>query len=245
MTQKNIIEIESEEQEPIVIGDTAQNDEDDEVEIIGEQRLEGEEEEQRKRRFEIEEQNMRNEQRRRQQQLLFNARNHIASTAIPIGSVIHNPFIIHSQVPIPSRVYSDDILDEEEDDEDNEEESEDEEYNNNHFVHIPFIRNHILSSFISHSQLRSQYRPRRVHEIPDWMKSPMKETKPNQEKKNENGLKCGICWDSTDDIVSTVCGHLFCRLCMRELFRDKTTINCPICRTVLTTKDVHRIFVSF
>ena len=57
-------------------------------------------------------------------------------------------------------------------------------------------------------------------------------------------MKCGICWDVGDDVVTTVCGHIFCRDCMCEMFKDKEKINCPICRTVLGKKDIHRLFLN-
>ncbi|KAL7716456.1 hypothetical protein QTN25_006096 [Entamoeba marina] len=57
-------------------------------------------------------------------------------------------------------------------------------------------------------------------------------------------LKCGICWDEESDVVSTLCGHVFCRTCMIELFNNKLDVQCPYCRTQLTKKDVHRLFID-
>ncbi|ELP85021.1 hypothetical protein EIN_079430 [Entamoeba invadens IP1] len=91
---------------------------------------------------------------------------------------------------------------------------------------------------------------RTVEQIPDWMKQPKKETKPKEKVEKEerkdksNGLKCAICWDVSDDVVTTQCGHIFCRECMIHLFSNNESVHCPYCRTQLTKKDVHRLFVN-
>lgn len=55
-------------------------------------------------------------------------------------------------------------------------------------------------------------------------------------------LTCAICMDSMKEETSTVCGHIFCRVCI--LGAIKTQKKCPTCRRKLTNSNIHRIFLS-
>lgn len=69
------------------------------------------------------------------------------------------------------------------------------------------------------------------------------------EKTSGGGLTCPICFDSTDSIkasgrqlMSTVCGHVFCDACLKDSFRVLKQC-CPTCRRKLTNKQYHPLFV--
>tara|TARA_Y100001960_G_C14723877_1_gene853904 strand:- start:996 stop:1907 length:912 start_codon:yes stop_codon:yes gene_type:complete len=55
---------------------------------------------------------------------------------------------------------------------------------------------------------------------------------------------CNICFDSFDEIVITKCRHIFCGSCVNILFSNKTSIKCPMCRTVLSKTDTHKTTVE-
>lgn len=44
-------------------------------------------------------------------------------------------------------------------------------------------------------------------------------------------------------MMSTVCGHMFCKLCLRKSLEKTHT--CPKCRTKLTRKQYHPVYFSF
>lgn len=56
--------------------------------------------------------------------------------------------------------------------------------------------------------------------------------------------KCPICLDSFgfDEIMSTMCGHLFCEPCIRNTI--KTRKKCPMCNRSLKMSQIHRIFLG-
>ncbi|XP_076308253.1 E3 ubiquitin-protein ligase RNF4-like isoform X1 [Tachypleus tridentatus] len=61
-------------------------------------------------------------------------------------------------------------------------------------------------------------------------------------------ITCPVCFDSDTTIqssyrqlVSTVCGHVFCNSCIYEAIR--TTHSCPKCRKKLTLRQYHPIFL--
>lgn len=56
--------------------------------------------------------------------------------------------------------------------------------------------------------------------------------------------KCPICLDvfAMDQILSTMCGHLFCGPCIHGVI--KTRKKCPMCNRGLKPNQVHRIFVD-
>lgn len=55
--------------------------------------------------------------------------------------------------------------------------------------------------------------------------------------------KCAICFDEFEnqEVMSTVCGHLFCGHCIRDAFRVRN--NCPMCNTPAAAADLRRIFL--
>ncbi|XP_047735719.1 uncharacterized protein LOC108681412 [Hyalella azteca] len=65
---------------------------------------------------------------------------------------------------------------------------------------------------------------------------------------NDSEISCPICSDILMDIkerrghlVSTVCGHLFCEVCLDAAVRR--TQQCPTCRRRLTKRQFHKLFI--
>nr|CCA18895.1 conserved hypothetical protein [Albugo laibachii Nc14] len=56
----------------------------------------------------------------------------------------------------------------------------------------------------------------------------------------KNSLKCSICLDLIDRMTSTICGHVFCRHCIRSAIRS--TSKCPLCQRKLRIRDIHGLF---
>ncbi|GIX79332.1 hypothetical protein CDAR_228121 [Caerostris darwini] len=61
-------------------------------------------------------------------------------------------------------------------------------------------------------------------------------------------VECGICFDAYDEILSskknlmsTICGHVFCDNCLTIAFNAKRA--CPRCRRKLTGRQVHPLFL--
>jgi len=63
-------------------------------------------------------------------------------------------------------------------------------------------------------------------------------------------ITCPVCMESINSftrkgyqVLSTVCGHIFCSHCLLECIKRKT--RCPTCRRVLfkSTKDYHQLFL--
>lgn len=56
--------------------------------------------------------------------------------------------------------------------------------------------------------------------------------------------KCPICLDmfSMDEILSTICGHLFCEPCIKNTI--KTRKKCPMCNRPLKLNQIHRIYLD-
>jgi len=61
-------------------------------------------------------------------------------------------------------------------------------------------------------------------------------------------FSCPVCLDnlpriksSGRDMMSTVCGHVFCSSCLSVCF--KSNGRCPTCRKMLLSKDMHQIFI--
>jgi SNF2 family DNA or RNA helicase len=57
-----------------------------------------------------------------------------------------------------------------------------------------------------------------------------------EEKLNE---PCMICFGNLDTVMITTCNHMYCGICVNELFKSTTTIKCPMCRTPLTRQEVN------
>lgn len=56
----------------------------------------------------------------------------------------------------------------------------------------------------------------------------------------KNSLKCSICLDLIDRMTSTICGHVFCRRCIRSAIQS--TKKCPLCQRKLRIRDIHGLF---
>lgn len=56
--------------------------------------------------------------------------------------------------------------------------------------------------------------------------------------------KCPICLEVTgfDRILSTMCGHLYCEPCIRNVIKIRK--KCPMCNRALKPNQVHRIFLE-
>lgn len=52
---------------------------------------------------------------------------------------------------------------------------------------------------------------------------------------------CMICFGNLDSVMITTCNHMYCGICVNELFKTATNIKCPMCRTPLTRNDVNGI----
>lgn len=52
--------------------------------------------------------------------------------------------------------------------------------------------------------------------------------------------KCPICFDVLKSPSVTLCGHVFCTECLKEVV--KTTKQCPICRRKMTSKGFHPLY---
>jgi hypothetical protein len=71
-------------------------------------------------------------------------------------------------------------------------------------------------------------------------------------KKIESSEKicCPVCWDNIDELkfknkttMSTKCGHIICKECIDTLFKKKAKIECPSCRTNVTKKQIHVLYI--
>lgn len=49
---------------------------------------------------------------------------------------------------------------------------------------------------------------------------------------------CFICYQHFDKVIITECRHIFCGKCMKMLFQNKKTINCPLCRRNINADDI-------
>jgi len=52
---------------------------------------------------------------------------------------------------------------------------------------------------------------------------------------------CMICFGNLDSVMITACNHMYCGLCVNQLFKNTPNIKCPMCRTELTRSDVNSI----
>lgn len=58
---------------------------------------------------------------------------------------------------------------------------------------------------------------------------------------NQEPRLCVICQTHFEIGVLTVCGHQFCRQCMRMWYKSHR--NCPVCKKGLTANDLHEIMI--
>ena len=68
-------------------------------------------------------------------------------------------------------------------------------------------------------------------------KSPRRVRRYNFAYKMEQANICSICRETPTDVVTTPCGHTFCKACLHRWIQQKcpdpNNITCPMCRTVL------------
>eukprot|EP00249_Psilotum_nudum_P010903 c22836_g1_i1 orf=539-1156(+) len=64
---------------------------------------------------------------------------------------------------------------------------------------------------------------------------------PTSESAKELKLTCAICMDTVKEEMSTICGHIFCRVCIMGAFQVQK--KCPTCRRKLTNSQIHRIYL--
>nr|XP_014353340.1 PREDICTED: E3 ubiquitin-protein ligase TRIM39-like [Latimeria chalumnae] len=54
----------------------------------------------------------------------------------------------------------------------------------------------------------------------------------------EEEMNCSVCQELFKDPVITKCGHNFCRECVCEYWKEKTSQSCPICRADSAISDL-------
>ncbi|EDR28564.1 hypothetical protein EDI_338170 [Entamoeba dispar SAW760] len=66
----------------------------------------------------------------------------------------------------------------------------------------------------------------------------------NEVTKKCEGIECPICLQLTRNVMTTQCGHLFCKACLAIVFTssDKTPL-CPICHSQISPITSHRIYL--
>jgi SNF2 family DNA or RNA helicase len=52
---------------------------------------------------------------------------------------------------------------------------------------------------------------------------------------------CMICFGSLETVMVTTCNHMFCGMCVNEMFKTSANIKCPMCRNPLTRNEVNSI----
>jgi len=50
---------------------------------------------------------------------------------------------------------------------------------------------------------------------------------------------CMICFGNLDTVMITTCNHMYCGICVNEMFKNTPTIKCPMCRTPLTRFEIN------
>ncbi|EKE42879.1 hypothetical protein ENUP19_0012G0013 [Entamoeba nuttalli] len=66
----------------------------------------------------------------------------------------------------------------------------------------------------------------------------------NEVTKKCEGIECPICLQLTRNVMTTQCGHLFCKSCLTIVLTssDKTPF-CPICHSQISPVTSHRIYL--
>uniref|UniRef100_H2ZV94 Uncharacterized protein n=1 Tax=Latimeria chalumnae TaxID=7897 RepID=H2ZV94_LATCH len=54
----------------------------------------------------------------------------------------------------------------------------------------------------------------------------------------EDDITCSVCQELFQDPVTLRCGHNFCRKCVCEYWKEKTSQSCPICRADSAISDL-------
>jgi SNF2 family DNA or RNA helicase len=52
---------------------------------------------------------------------------------------------------------------------------------------------------------------------------------------------CMICFGNLDTVMITTCNHMYCGICVNEMFKTSPNIKCPMCRNPLSRNDVNSI----
>lgn len=55
------------------------------------------------------------------------------------------------------------------------------------------------------------------------------------------GEPCMICFGNLDTVMITTCNHMYCGICVNEMFKTSPNIKCPMCRNPLSRNDVNSI----
>ncbi|KAG8054187.1 hypothetical protein GUJ93_ZPchr0001g29520 [Zizania palustris] len=66
-------------------------------------------------------------------------------------------------------------------------------------------------------------------------------TPPAPEKPKEPEFSCPVCMNELVDATSTICGHIFCKNCIKASIQAQK--KCPTCRRKLTMNSIHRIYL--
>jgi uncharacterized protein (DUF983 family) len=61
------------------------------------------------------------------------------------------------------------------------------------------------------------------------------------EPSNDSIFNCPICFDPLKKGTATMCGHIFCKKCIRAAI--KTQHKCPNCRKDVSKEDLRRVFL--
>jgi len=52
---------------------------------------------------------------------------------------------------------------------------------------------------------------------------------------------CMICFGNLDTVMITTCNHMYCGICVNEMFKTSPNIKCPMCRHPLSRNDINSI----
>uniref|UniRef100_A0A0N5CFC4 RING-type E3 ubiquitin transferase n=1 Tax=Strongyloides papillosus TaxID=174720 RepID=A0A0N5CFC4_STREA len=66
----------------------------------------------------------------------------------------------------------------------------------------------------------------------------------NEEKKDESGkFECNICLDTANDAVVTMCGHLYCWVCLSYWMESRPSKKCcPVCKAAISEDKIIPIY---
>ncbi|CEF63956.1 E3 ubiquitin-protein ligase RNF185 [Strongyloides ratti] len=70
------------------------------------------------------------------------------------------------------------------------------------------------------------------------------EKQDNEEKKDDNGrFECNICLDAANDAVVTMCGHLYCWVCLSYWMDSRPSKKCcPVCKASISEDKIIPIY---
>jgi len=58
---------------------------------------------------------------------------------------------------------------------------------------------------------------------------------------SKQNLICSICLEKINNTTATVCGHIFCKVCIQNAIKKQK--KCPLCRKNLTMNNIHPLFL--